>query len=137
MIETGGKPGSPSVLKALPAFVPRSLLRAVLVVAGIEVGDELPRAARLTKSERHALVETSKGLPIPIDGTLGFDLAEVTAGGLSLREVDPRSMKVNRHEGLWVIGELLDLDGPIGGLSFQAAFATAELAARSIVSSMP
>ena len=49
-------------------------------------------------------------------------------GGLDLRKVDPRTMRVNGIEGLQVFGELLDLDGPIGGLNFQAAFACAELA---------
>ena len=76
-------------------------------------------------------MEALKGLVLPIEGTLGFDRAEVTAGGLDLGEVDPRTMAVNRLPGLYVLGELLDLDGPIGGLNFQAAFACAELAGRA------
>lgn len=86
----------------------------------------------LAKSARHGLVEALKGLEIPVDGTLDFEHAEVTAGGLALRQVSPRSMAVNGHDGLFVIGELLDVDGPIGGLSFQAAFATAELCAEAL-----
>jgi predicted flavoprotein YhiN len=53
----------------------------------------------------------------------------VTAGGLDLAEVDAGSCRVRSRQGLYVIGELLDLQGPIGGLNFQAAFTTAELAA--------
>jgi predicted flavoprotein YhiN len=78
----------------------------------------------------HLLVDALKGLLVPVSGTLGWDEAEVTGGGLALSEVDPHTLEVRRHPGLYVFGELLDLTGPIGGLSFQAAFATAALAAR-------
>jgi predicted Rossmann fold flavoprotein len=125
-------PGGPTVARALPETLPRPLLRAALRAAGIAVHDELPRAARLAKHERHALIEALKGLPIPIDGTLGFDHAEVTSGGLALRELDPRTMQVNRCPGLYVCGELLDLGGPIGGLSFLAAWSTAEVVATGL-----
>ena len=56
----------------------------------------------------------------------------MTAGGLDLKAVNPRTMEVNAWPGLYVVGELLDLDGPIGGFSFLAAFATAELAGRAV-----
>ena len=88
-----------------------------------------PPVRELGKAQRHNLVETLKGLRAPIDGTAGFDKAEVTTGGLALRELNPRTLELNRHPGLYVFGELLDLDGPIGGFNFLAAFATAELAA--------
>jgi predicted flavoprotein YhiN len=108
--------------------VPRRLFEAVARAAGLGNGDV--RANALDREGRHRLVEALKGLPVPVDGTLGFDHAEVTAGGLALEAVDPGTMRVRGMDGLWVFGELLDLDGPIGGLNFQAAFATAELAAR-------
>ena len=73
-----------------------------------------------------------KAFVIPITGTTGFDHAEVTAGGLALSHVDRGTMEVKGRAGLYVCGELLDLQGPIGGLNFQAAFATAELAARAV-----
>lgn len=125
-------PGQPSISRALPELVPRPLVRAAARVAGLAVGGELPRAAKLAKHERHALIEALKALPIPIDGTLGFDQAEVSSGGLALRELDPRSLQVNRCPGLYVCGELLDLTGPIGGLSFLAAWSTAELVAAAL-----
>jgi predicted flavoprotein YhiN len=89
------------------------------------------RANAVPKPQRHALSVALKGLRVPIDGTRGFDWAEVTAGGLALDEVEPGSCAVRRYPSLYVIGELLDLQGPIGGLNFQAAFATAEIAARA------
>ncbi|HAN97974.1 MAG TPA: aminoacetone oxidase family FAD-binding enzyme [Planctomycetaceae bacterium] len=69
-----------------------------------------------------------KGLPLVVTGTLGFAKAEVTAGGVRLSEVDSRTMASRKVPGLYLAGEVLDLDGPIGGFNFQAAFATGWLA---------
>jgi predicted Rossmann fold flavoprotein len=65
---------------------------------------------------------------LEVTGTLGYEKAEVTAGGVLLREVDSRSMESKVAAGLYLAGELLDLDGPIGGYNFQAAFSTGWLA---------
>ena len=65
-------------------------------------------------------------------GTRGFAKAEVTAGGVSLAEVDSRTMQSKLVPGLYFAGEILDLDGPIGGYNFQAAFSTGVLAGRSV-----
>ena len=133
LIEASGLPGNPRLQRALAGTpmgpMPKRLFAAFAGASGLDpdVG-----VAGLAKSARHGLVESFKGLEIPVDGTLGFEHAEVTAGGLALRQVSPRSMAVNGHDGLFVIGELLDVDGPIGGLSFQAAFATAELCAEAL-----
>lgn len=125
--------GAPLLRRALAEGLaeplPRRVVRAVLVQAGCGGG---MRTNELTRPQRHLLVESLKGLTVPVDATLGFDRAEVTAGGLALSEVDPGTMAVRRYPGLFVCGELLDLAGPIGGLNFQAAFATAELAARAV-----
>ncbi len=130
LVEVAGRRGSPGIAAAFEDRVPRRLLAAVAAQADLPA--ENPRAAQLTRAQRHALVEASKGLRIPIDGTLGYEHAEVTSGGLALDAVDPGTMRVRGERGLHVFGELLDLDGPIGGLSFQAAFACAELAGRSV-----
>ena len=124
-----GKAGGPHLRNVMGLEVPRRVLEIVTRQAGCEKPN--PRINGLSKAQRHGLVEGLKGLRIPISATLGYDKAEVTAGGLALGEVDPGTMRVKRYENLYVFGELLDLDGPIGGLNFQAAFATAELAARA------
>ncbi|MFH1267728.1 MAG: NAD(P)/FAD-dependent oxidoreductase, partial [Planctomycetota bacterium] len=62
----------------------------------------------------------------------GFEKAEVTAGGVSLNEIDSRTMQSKRVPGLFMAGELLDLDGPIGGYNLQAAFSTGYLAGESV-----
>ena len=69
---------------------------------------------------------------MPVRGVMGFRKAEVTAGGVSLDEVDSRTMQSKRVAGLYFAGEILDLDGPIGGYNFQAAFSTGWLAGQSV-----
>ena len=84
--------------------------------------------AELSKQECRNLARAVKQFDIPIAGTMGFRKAEVTAGGVSLDEVDSRTMQSRLVPGLFFAGELLDLDGPIGGYNFQAAFSTGWLA---------
>lgn len=118
--------GAPKVARTLPVQLPARLRAAVFAAAGLD-GDD-PRCSELDRAGRHQLVESMKALHVRVDGTLGYDKAEVTAGGLDLRVVDPGTMAVRGRPGLFACGELLDVQGPIGGLNFQAAFATAELA---------
>jgi predicted flavoprotein YhiN len=86
------------------------------------------RVAELSRHERTALIDALKRTAISISGTLGFKKAEVTAGGVSLDEVDSRTMQSKLAPGLYFAGEILDLDGPIGGYNFQSAFSTGWLA---------
>ncbi|MBW1878647.1 MAG: aminoacetone oxidase family FAD-binding enzyme [Deltaproteobacteria bacterium] len=130
LIQAAGRRGAPRLASLVR--LPRRLIETVAKQAGLP--DANPSANALSAAARHQLIDELKGLRIPISGTLGFDKAEVTAGGLALHEVDPRSMAVRRCPGLYAFGEILDLDGPIGGLNFTAAFATAEVAARSACS---
>jgi predicted flavoprotein YhiN len=76
----------------------------------------------LSRDERHRLVGVLKGLRLPVAGTLGFAKAEVTSGGVALDEVDPETLESRRQPGLHFAGEVLDLDGLIGGYNFQAAW---------------
>jgi hypothetical protein len=126
--------------RGLGTPIPRRVAEAVLASVSAEAGATEP-PWKLPRTARHALVEALKGLRVPIDGTLGYDAAEVTAGGLPLSAVDPGSMRVRDAPGLHVFGELLDLTGPIGGFHFQSAFACAEVAAsaagRDVAASSP
>jgi predicted flavoprotein YhiN len=118
--------GKLSIWRALPEGPPRSLLQAALDQAGAQVAPgETLWAQQISKALRAKIVRSVKGLAVPVDGTLGFEHAEVSDGGLSLDVVDPKTMEVRDHPG----GELLDLTGPIGGLNFLAAWSCAELAA--------
>jgi predicted Rossmann fold flavoprotein len=109
----------------LDPLVPRRLAETLLQSASITASD---RAAELTKEDRKRLVQAVKNTIVQVAGTLGFRKAEVTAGGVSLSEVDSRTMQSKLVPGLYFAGEVLDLDGPIGGYNFQAAFSTGALA---------
>jgi predicted Rossmann fold flavoprotein len=109
-------------------LVPRRLAEIVLQLAAIAPDQ---RAAELNKAQRERLVRSLKHLTVPLTGTLGFKKAEVTAGGVSLDEVDSRTMQSRIVPGLFFAGEILDLDGPIGGYNFQAAWSTGWLAGNS------
>jgi len=138
LVHLASAPGAPRLDRALGTVlgtrvaepIPRRLFEAVMMQATGSTG--IPRCSQLDRAGRHGVVEALRGLAVPITGTEGWDKAEVTAGGLDLRAVSPRTMAVNAVPGLFVIGELLDVDGPIGGLSFQAAWATAELAGAAL-----
>jgi predicted flavoprotein YhiN len=82
----------------------------------------------LSSSGRRALNSQLKSLELPVTGTRGFEKAEVTRGGVALKEVDSRTMESRRIPGLYIAGEILDLDGWIGGYNFQSAFSTGHLA---------
>ena len=112
----------------LARWLPQRIADNVLAAAHVPLER---RAAEHGKEERARLVRTMKHLPIPLSGTLGFKKAEVTAGGIPLSEVDSRTMQSKRVPGLYFAGEVLDLDGPIGGYNFQAAWSTGWLAGTS------
>jgi predicted Rossmann fold flavoprotein len=117
--------GKKLLAAVLAAHLPRRLAEALLAEAGLAADR---RAAALSRPERARLVEAVKRLRLGVTGTLGFGKAEVTAGGVALAEVDSRTMESKRVPGLYLAGEILDLDGPIGGYNFQAAWSTGWLA---------
>ena len=82
----------------------------------------------MTRQQRRQLIQVVKQTQVDILGTMGFKKAEVTTGGVLLKEVDSRTMQSKLVPGLFLAGEILDLDGPIGGYNFQAAFSTGWLA---------
>jgi predicted Rossmann fold flavoprotein len=117
--------GKKQLATVLPAELPHRLAERLLMLAGLPADR---KAAGLSRSDRTHLVEAVKRLRLSITGTLGFGKAEVTAGGVALDEVDSRTMQSKRVPDLFVAGEVLDLDGPIGGYNFQSAFSTGWLA---------
>jgi predicted Rossmann fold flavoprotein len=105
--------------------VPRRLALAMLEQLGAARD---PHMAELPKTLRTGIVEALKRCAIPIHGTLGYPKAEVTAGGVELGEVNFQDMQSRKQPGLFFAGEILDLDGPIGGFNFQAAWSTGHAA---------
>jgi len=121
--------GKKQLAVVLSAYLPRRLADLVMAQAGLATER---KAAALSRDERNRLVAAVKQLAIPLTGTLGFKKAEVTAGGIALEEIDSRDMQSKRVPGLFLAGEVLDLDGPIGGYNFQAAWSTGWLAGSSV-----
>ncbi len=93
--------------------------------------DPQKSAGELTKEERARLVATTQSLIIPLSGTRSLNEAIVTRGGVSVKEIDPSTMESRLVSGLYVAGELLDVDALTGGFNLQIAFSTGLLAGRS------
>ena len=118
-----------SVLRGL---LPRELVAVALRQAGL---DGAKMAGITTGKERKKLRYWLKNFRLEISRFRGFDEAIVTAGGVDLHEVDPRTMQSKLVPGLYIAGELLDLQGDTGGYNLQAAFSTGWLAGRSAAES--
>lgn len=89
------------------------------------------RYAELSSQQLTAISTQFKQLAFSIQGTLGYEKAEVTAGGVKLSEVNSSTMESKLVPNLFFAGEILDLDGPIGGFNFQSAWSTGWLAGQS------
>jgi predicted flavoprotein YhiN len=70
--------------------------------------------------------------PLIVEGSCGYNYAEVTAGGVSLDEIDPSTMASRIRPGLFLVGEVLDVDGRIGGFNFQWAWSSARVCAAAV-----
>jgi len=119
--------GVRTVTGALRAALPDRLASVLLEMAAVDPARIL---SELRRDERLRLIEILTRGPLPWSGDEGYRKAEVTGGGVSLAEVDPRTMESRRHPGLYLCGEVLDAFGPIGGYNFLWAWATGRAAGR-------
>jgi predicted Rossmann fold flavoprotein len=112
------------VVSAVRALVPRSLAEVIVQIAGL---DPECAAAQLSRDGRKQLAALLDRLPLTIVGREpGTEM--VTAGGIPLGEIDPRTMGSRLVPGLYFCGEVLDIDGFTGGFNLQAAWTTGRLA---------
>ena len=121
--------GNRNLINTLSELVPRRVAQTILDLS--QIVSEKP-LAELSKKNRFDLVDRIKNFVVPLHGTRGYMKAEVTAGGVMLSEVNPQTMESKLVPGLFLAGEILNLDGPIGGFNFQAAFSTGHLAGMNI-----
>ncbi len=124
------KHGAKEAKNALVDLLPGKLIPIILARWGV---DPEQRASQLPKEQRLALARLLKDLRFPVAGKGPFAHAVVTAGGVSVKEVDPSTMESKKVWGLYFAGEVLDLDAYTGGFNLQIAFSTGYLAAQSIV----
>jgi len=113
------------VARALARRLPQAVAQAVAVDAGC--GETT--LGRLTREERRTLVRGIVERRLPVVGNRGYSFAEATAGGVPLAEVDTATMQSKRQAGLLLVGEMLDVDGRIGGFNFQWAWSSGWVAA--------
>ena len=86
----------------------------------------------ITKEERSCFLKCIKELKLTVTGTRGFSEAIITQGGVSVKEVNPSTMESRLCGGLYMAGEMLDLDALTGGFNLQIAWSTGYLAGSSI-----
>jgi len=115
-----------TVLQVVQPHFPERLAVA-LVQHAVKLDPALP-LSQLPKDTRRALVRTLTALPLPVTTDRGYEFAEVTAGGVPLSEVNLSTMESRVCPGLHLAGEILDVDGRIGGYNFQWAWCTGRLA---------
>jgi predicted flavoprotein YhiN len=89
-------------------------------------------AHQLGRDARRALTRALAERPLRVADTRGYTYAEATAGGVTLSEIDPRTMASRVCEGLSLVGEVLDVDGRLGGFNFQWAWSSAFVAAKAL-----
>ena len=133
-----GKKRLMSALAGMPLSLPPGLqisirlTKRLLQISGIASDLQL---SQLTREMRNRLIDNLTGLSLVVFDVCGFNAAMCTRGGVLTGEVNPKTMQSRLVSGLYLVGEVLDIDGDTGGYNLQAAFSTGMLAARSIKSS--
>jgi predicted Rossmann fold flavoprotein len=117
--------GTRSVGGVIRKVLPDRLAAVLMTSAGVDPAQTL---AQLRREERIRLIDTLVRGELPWSADEGYKKAEVTGGGVSLAEIDPRTMESRKHPGLFICGEALDAFGPIGGYNFYWAWATGKAA---------
>lgn len=114
---------------SLDDLLPKKLINIIVKLSGI---DKNKLVNEITKSERHKLVKLLKGMEMTPVGLLGFDKSIITSGGVSLKEIDAKTMKSRIIDNLYFAGEILNLDGPTGGYNLQVCWSTGYVAGNSV-----
>jgi predicted Rossmann fold flavoprotein len=114
-----------SIKNILTLLLPEKLAIVVLELCAIDISEP---ASDLKKSQRISIVQTLKSLKLHISGLLGTDKAVITNGGISLDEIDFKTMRSKLYDNLYIIGDLLDIDRPSGGYSLQLCWTTGSVA---------
>jgi predicted Rossmann fold flavoprotein len=113
----------------LATRLPAAIANAALGACGVEGGTTM---AHLTREDRRRLVRMLVEAPIAVVNSRGYQYAEVTAGGVPLDEIEPSTLQSRFCGGLYFAGEILDVDGRLGGFNFQWAWSSAWVAAQAI-----
>ena len=117
-----------SISNVLKKNLPSRLVDIAMEVLEITPGEQV---SQLTSKNRKKIVSFLKGMNLKIIGVSSFEKAMITRGGISLKEINPKTMASRKVNGLFFAGEMIDLDGDTGGYNLQEAFSTGYLAGES------
>ena len=117
-----------SISNVLKKNLPSRLVDIAMEVLEITPGEQV---SQLTSKNRKKIVSFLKGMNLKIIGASSFEKAMITRGGISLKEINPKTMASRKVNGLFFAGEMIDLDGDTGGYNLQEAFSTGYLAGES------
>ena len=120
-----------TLARELSALLPASVADVLVRHADVDPATPL---AHLTKEARRAVIRAALTLPLRVTGSRGYQHAEVTAGGVPLVEIDPATMESRVCPGLYLAGEILDVDGRLGGFNFQWAWSSGWVAGNAVAS---
>ncbi|MGL5932295.1 MAG: NAD(P)/FAD-dependent oxidoreductase [Cetobacterium sp.] len=130
IIEEMNKDGKKTVKRVLNSyFLPDRFIRRVLSLA--EISEEL-KLSELSKEKRENLVKMLSSNKMEVTKVGSFEMAMVTRGGVAIDEVNSKTMESKKVSGLYLVGEILDIDGDTGGYNIQAACSMGVLAAKSM-----
>ena len=118
-----------SVHHALATLVPASVAEALLRQRAIDGSVAL---SHFSRDDRRRLAHALTAWPLPVTGARGYNHAEVTAGGVALSQIEPATMASRVCPHLFLVGEMLDVDGRLGGFNFQWAWATGYVAGAAL-----
>lgn len=123
-----------AVENLLAGMLPRRLAETLTARAGLARSglSHSVLLSELRREQRQALARLLTAWPLDVDGTLGYEKAEATAGGVALSEVNPSTMESRKCPGLFLCGEVLDVDGRLGGYNFQWAWSSGFVAGRGV-----
>jgi hypothetical protein len=116
-----------NILELVSTLLPSALSSELCKLAEI---DEEMKLGKLEGSKRAKLISLLAWTPLHVTGHDGFRLAMITRGGISLKEIDPKTMQSRLVSGLYFCGEIMNLDGPCGGYNLQWSFASGYLAGK-------
>jgi predicted flavoprotein YhiN len=116
--------GTKLVANILKQHLPERLAARLFQESGVPADRTV---AQLRREERERLLSVLCSWPLPWTGDEGYKKAEVTGGGVALGEIVPQTMESRKHPGLYIVGEALDVFGPIGGYNFHWAWASGRL----------
>ena len=109
------------IKNVLTTLLPESFVDIVLDIAGIDLNKT---CNTITRTERHILTQTLRGLPLTVDSLLGPDKAIIASGGVDIKEIDFRTMQSRLFNNLYIIGDVLNINRPSGGYSLQLCWTT-------------